>query len=125
MYRVARGLPDFEKYGLASQVRRAAVSLTNNIAEGHERYHWLDQFKFMLQSRGSLEELIDDLNVCADENYLPVTEAAGLKSEGWRVRQLLDGYIRYLRSRKAGDDLKLCDDPPGISNDDLDLFPDD
>jgi len=125
MYRVARCLPDFEKYGLASEVRRAAVSLTNNIAEGHERYHWLDQFQFMLQSRGSLEELIDDLNVCADENYLPVTEAAGLKTEGWRVRQLLDGYIRYLRSRKAGDDLKLRDDPPGFSNDDLDLLPDD
>jgi hypothetical protein len=35
MYGVARKLPDFEKYELASQVRRASVSLTNNIAEGH------------------------------------------------------------------------------------------
>src|SRR5439155_18027850 len=74
MYRIAKRLPDIEKFGLVSQVRRAAVSLTNNIAEGHGRYHYLDQIKFTLQSRGSLEELIDDLNVCADEDYLPIEE---------------------------------------------------
>ena len=38
IYRVARRLPDIEKFRLASQVRRAAVSLTNNVAEGHGRY---------------------------------------------------------------------------------------
>jgi len=67
MYRVAKQLPDEEKFGLCSQVRRAAVSLTNNIAEGHGRFHFLEQIKFMLQARGSLEELLDDLNVCTDE----------------------------------------------------------
>src|SRR3989440_12988655 len=71
MYRIAKLLPAEEKFGLASQVRRVAVSLTNNIAEGHGRYHYLDQIKFTLQSRGSLEELIDDLNVYVDEEYLP------------------------------------------------------
>jgi four helix bundle protein len=100
MYRVAKRLPDIEKFGLASQMRRAALSLTNNIAEGHGRYHYLDQIKFTLQSRGSLEELIDDLNVCEDEQYLPEKEIASLKQEGWRVRQLIDGYIRYLRQQK-------------------------
>jgi four helix bundle protein len=62
MYAVTRKLPAFEKFELASQIRRAAVSLTNNIAEGHGRYHYLDQVKFVLQARGSLEELMDDLN---------------------------------------------------------------
>jgi four helix bundle protein len=100
MYRVAKGLPDMEKFGLASQIRRAAVSLTNNIAEGHGRYHYLDQIKFTLQSRGSLEELIDDLNVCADEEYLAMEEVGPLKDQAWRIRQLLDGYIRYLREQK-------------------------
>ena len=40
-------LPDFEKYDLGSQIRRASVSLTNNIAEGHGRYHYLEQIKFL------------------------------------------------------------------------------
>ena len=99
MYRVARRLPDLEKFGLASQIRRAAVSLTNNIAEGHGRYHYPDQIKFTLQARGSLEELIDDLNACEDEQYLSGEEITGLKQRGWRVRQLIDGYIRYLRQQ--------------------------
>src|SRR5437588_10691504 len=100
MYRVAKQLPDIEKFGLAGQIRRAALSLTNNIAEGHGRWHYLDQIKFTLQSRGSLEELIDDLNVCEDEQYLPVEEIVSLKDEAWRLRQLIDGYIRYLRIQK-------------------------
>jgi four helix bundle protein len=97
MYGVAKRLPEIEKFGLANQIRRAAVSLTNNIAEGHGRYHYLDQIKFTLHSRGSLEELLDDLNTCDDEEYLSSSEIEALKCQGWRVRQLLDGYIRYLR----------------------------
>jgi four helix bundle protein len=102
MYRVAKQLPEEEKFGLVSQVRRAAVSLTNNIAEGHGRFHFLEQIKFMLQSRGSLEELIDDLNVCEDEQYLATAEIERLKQEGWRVHKLINGYIRFLRSRTTG-----------------------
>src|SRR6266446_7680520 len=85
MYGVSRRLPSFERFELASQIRRAAVSLTNNLAEGHGRYHYLEQIKFTLYSRGSLEELIDDLNVCIDENYLPAPDIANLKQHGWRV----------------------------------------
>src|SRR5882762_10671838 len=84
MYRVARLLPEEEKFALASQIRRAAVSLTNNIAEGHGRFHFLEQIRFMLQSRGSLEELFDDLNVCADERYLANADIEKLKQEPWR-----------------------------------------
>ena len=105
MYGLARHLPDIEKFGLASQIRRAALSLTNNIAEGHGRYHYLDQIRFTLQSRGSLEELIDDLNACEDEQYFPEKEIASLKQEGWRVRQLIDGYIRYLRQHKRSEEV--------------------
>lgn len=100
MYQVAKKLPEEEKFGLANQIRRAAVSLTNNIAEGHGRYHFLDQIRFTLQSRGSLEELLDDVNVCIDERYLPPEEIDSLKQRGWRVRQLIDGYVRYLRQQK-------------------------
>jgi four helix bundle protein len=118
MYRVAKNLPDIEKFGLASQIRRAAVSLTNNIAEGHGRYHYLDQIKFTLQSRGSLEDLVDDLNICEDEQYLAGKHIVALKEQGWRGRQLIDGYIRYLRQhtisatpRVKEDDFLYVDDP--------------
>ena len=122
MYGVSRRLPAFEKFELASQVRRAAVSLTNNIAEGHGRYHYLEQIKFTLQARGSLQELIDDLNVCSDENYLPPSDADGLKQQAWRVYQLLNGYIRYLRDRKAGGSLALHESSPayGLTKNELD-----
>jgi len=99
MYGVAKGLPDIERFGLANQMRRAALSLTNNIAEGHGRYHYPDQIKFTLQARGSLEELIDDLNACDDEKYVSTEDVSILKQQGWRVRQLVDGYIRYLRQQ--------------------------
>ncbi len=76
------------------------MSLTNNIAEGHGRYHFADQVRFFLGSRGSLQELVDDLNVCADEKYLEIDKVEALKKEAWRVLGLLNGYLRYLRDRK-------------------------
>jgi four helix bundle protein len=101
VYATARNLPEFEKYGLASQMRRAAVSLTNNIAEGHGRFHYPDQIRFMLQSRGSLEELVDDLNVCLDESYLSTEKVAALKETAQSVLALLNSYLRYLRKRSS------------------------
>ncbi len=119
MYRVARRLPDFEKFGLASQTRRAALSLTNNLAEGHGRFHFLDQIRFTLISRGSLEELMDDLNVCLDENYLPPDEVGNLKSTGWQLLKLTNGYLRYLRDCKMGVSLGPREEAPAYcaSND--------
>lgn len=124
MYAVSRGLPDFERFELASQIRRAAVSLTNNIAEGHGRFHWLEQIKFTLYSRGSLEELIDDLNVCQDEGYLPAEEVVAHSQEAWRAHQLINGYLRYLRQRQQGESLTLHDseEPPGLKTLDLDAL---
>ena len=101
MYGVTRRLPDFEKFELASQIRRAAVSLTNNIAEGHGRYHFADQVRFFLASCGSLQELVDDLNVCDDEKYLESDKVSELKRAAWRALGLINGYLRYLRDRKA------------------------
>ena len=109
MYSAAKRLPDSEKFGLVSQVRRAAVSLTNNIAEGHGRFHYLDQIKFMLQARGSLEELLGDLNVCHDEGYLPPGDISLLREQGWRAHRVLNGYVRFLRRRTQGDSSRVAE----------------
>src|ERR1700704_1680339 len=101
MYDVTRRLPDLGKYDLGSQIRRAAISLTNNIAEGHGRFHYPDQIRFMLQSRGSLEELVDDLNVCLDEGYHSTEKVGKLKETAQSVLALLNGYLRYLRKRSS------------------------
>jgi four helix bundle protein len=101
MYKVSRRLPDFEKYDLASQIRRAAVSLTNNIAEGHGRFHYPDQIRFFLHSRSSLQELVDDLNVYSDEDYIPILEITPLKEQALGVLTLINGYLRYLRTRSS------------------------
>ena len=74
----------------------------------------------MLQSRGSLEELLDDLNVCADEAYLPIQEIESLRQEGWRVHKLIDGYIRFLRRRASGNSPRVRE---AAADDDLeDVF---
>src|SRR5437588_6159456 len=98
MYAVSRRLPDFEKHDLGRQIRRASVSLTNNMAEAHGRYHYPDQIRFFLHSRGSLQELVDDLNVCLDENYLSIDT---LKAQASAVLALTNGYLRYLRGRSS------------------------
>ena len=121
MYGVSRQLPDFERFELASQIRRAAVSLTNNIAEGHGRWHFLDHIKFVLQARGSLEELLDDVNVCEDEKYLPSPEISVLRQQGGQVRKLINGYLRYLRDRKLGNSLTLHEDSIPYSDTDDEL----
>lgn len=124
MYGVSRRLPTFEKFELASQIRRAAVSLTNNIAEGHGRFHYLEQIRFTLIARGSLEELIDDLNICEDESYLAAPEIADLKQKAWHIHRVMAGYLRYLRERKQGKSLTLHESSPayGLGEDDLDAL---
>jgi four helix bundle protein len=121
-YGVTRRLPDFEKFELASQIRRAAVSLTNNMAEGHGRYHFADQVRFFLSSRGSLQELVNDLNVCDDEKYIESDKVAELKSEAWRVLGLINGYLHYLRDRKADDRSIVREDARTSSLDDDEAF---
>ena len=100
IYAVVKQLPEHEKYNAVSQMRRAVLSVTNNIAEGHGRYHYQENIQFPRQSRRSLEELLDDVTLCADENYLSESEIKAIENEIGRVRALLNAYIRFLRERK-------------------------
>jgi len=75
----------------------------------------------MLQAPGSLQELIDDLNVCTDESYLPLPEIEELKRQGWQGLRLLNGYLRWLRECKAGQTLALHEIPASYGDTDPDL----
>ena len=101
IYKLVKELPAEEKYNLGGQMRRAAVSLTNNIAEGHGRYFFQENIQFCRISRGSLMELIDDLNTCIDEEYFPRDYLEELKEEGYRINKMINGYIAYLKKRKG------------------------
>jgi four helix bundle protein len=82
-------------------MRRASTSLTPNIAEGNGRYHYQESIQFCRQARGSLAELIDDLNICLDEAYLSVEVVNDLKVKAYDINKRLNGYIAYLRKMKA------------------------
>ena len=102
VYRLIRLLPSEEKFALAPQMRRAAISVTNNIAEGHGRWHYLENVQFCRISRGSTDELIDDFNVCLDEGYGDRTLVADLKTEAYSLIRRINGYVAYLRKTKQG-----------------------
>lgn len=104
IYDLVRRLPSSEKFCLDPQMRRAAVSVTNNIAEGHGRWHGRENIQFCRIARGSLEELIDDLNICLDESYTSTESATALKDEAYALIARLNGYIAYLRKRRHGDE---------------------
>jgi len=100
IYDLIKLLPGEEKYALGQQMRKAALSLTNNIAEGHGRYNWLDNTRFCRIARGSLAELADDLNTCLDRQYAEEAYLRGLKREGVRIMKLPNGYIGYLQEQQ-------------------------
>ena len=70
VYKLALTFPDFEKLGLAGQMRRAATSVTANVAEGFGRFGYQENAQFCRRARGSLYELRDHLITCVDEGYL-------------------------------------------------------
>ncbi len=83
-YGIAKGLPKEELYCLASQIKRSALSVPANIAEGTGRFHFRDRVNFYLASRGSLYELrshlliAGELGFVAREGLQPVLEAMDL-----------------------------------------------
>lgn len=97
---MARALPDFEKFALASQLRRAATSVTANLAEGFGRYGYQENAQLCRQARGPLYEVRDHLTTCVDEGYLDVTEGERLDKLAQTVARLLNGYLRSTLARK-------------------------
>ena len=104
LYIVATRLPDSERYNLAAQIRRAAISLTANVAEGYGRFHFKENIQYCRIARGSAYESIDHLITCQDERYLAKDEVESLHRELLTFVRLLNGYIRSIGISKRTDD---------------------
>ena len=98
IYKLAKLLPK-EEYKLKAQMRDAARSLTNCIAEGLGRYSFKDRRRFLRDSRGSLQELIDDIDICKTEAYAKPEHLETLRDDAAVVLKLLNGYARYLKEQ--------------------------
>jgi four helix bundle protein len=97
IYRATEAFPRSETYGLTSQMRRAAVSVASNIAEGQGRLTKGEFQQFLGHSRGSLLELETQLAIALDLHYLEPNELAHLETKTSEVRRLLNGLIDSLR----------------------------
>ena len=81
-------------------MRRAAISITATLAEGHGRYHYQENIQFCRISRGSINEVLDHIYTALDEKYISQQVFDRLYKQGREVEQVLNGYIRYLERQK-------------------------
>lgn len=98
---VCKGFPGEEKYRLSDQMIRASRSSTACIAEGYGRYHYQENIQFCRQSRGSLYELIDHVDVALECEHLDNNHVESLTQEIKTAIRILNGYIKYLKNRKG------------------------
>jgi len=100
IYKLTSNFPSEEKYGLISQLRRASVSVEANIAESHGRYHYADVVNFLLNTRGSILEVQDELMVAKDLGYCRKKEAEELIGEYSILAKQVNRYISFKRTKK-------------------------
>src|SRR5918996_1693760 len=90
-YRLTKGFPKHETYGLTVQLRRAAVSVPANIAEGHGREHLGDYLRHLSYANGSLMELETHCIIAARLEYLPRSDARALLGRTAELGRMLAG----------------------------------
>lgn len=101
VYEVSRKLPHEERYELSAQLRRAAVSVPSNIAEGYSRETTKDYLRFLWMASGSLAELETqlllsrDLELCRDDEVVIALDAVA------EVQRMLRGLIKPLKEKES------------------------
>jgi four helix bundle protein len=101
LYKVTKAFPPDERFGVTSQVRRAAVSVGANIAEGCGKSTKPDFARFLQMALGSASELEYHLLLASDLGYLDKTRHAELASAVVEVKRMLTGFIHHLNDRDA------------------------
>jgi four helix bundle protein len=101
VYEISRPFPSDERFGLTAQLRRAAVSIPSNIAEGHERETTADYIRFVSIAEGSLAEARTQLLIARDLGYCDQHAIHGTLNEMTEIKRMLNGLRRSLHERKA------------------------
>jgi len=100
VYRLSSSFPDHERFGLTAQIRRAAVSIPSNIAEGVARSSLADYLRFLAIARGSLSELDTQLVIAENLGYMRTDPDTAELIE--RLFGLLNGLIRSIEKKQMG-----------------------
>ena len=95
VYKKTKDLPDEEKFGLVSQLRRAAVSVPSNIAEGAARKSDNEFIQFLYIAMGSLSEVETQLIICKRLDYLEVDDVLNSVDQ---LGKSINAFIKYLKS---------------------------
>jgi four helix bundle protein len=96
VYQLTNDFPKEELYGVTSQLRRAASSVTANIAEGFARYHFRDKIRFYYQARGSLAEVQNFLLLTKDLGYIDRETCKRLGERANDGSRLINGLIHSI-----------------------------
>jgi len=99
VYKVTKSFPKDEIYGLTSQIRRSAVSIPSNIAEGYGRKTTLEYVRFLYIAYGSVCELETQVMISGDLGYMEKERLGGLKGEIGDVERMLKALIKSLESK--------------------------
>ena len=103
IYRISRGFPDRERYGLTAQLRRAAVSVVSNIAEGSGRLGDPEQVRFLRIARGSVCEVECQLLLSRDLGYVQADSWRLIDKDCQALSSMLNGLVRSLDGRRHRD----------------------
>ena len=97
LYKTTETFPAKEQFGLTSQIRRAAMSVPANIAEGKGRYHKKEFIQFLYNARGSLYETVTLLQLALTLRYLSSQQSQALAQHAQVVLSKLSGLINSLK----------------------------
>jgi len=103
IYDATDSFPQHEIYGLTSQLRRAAVSIPSNIAEGQAHYTNREFIRFLRHSRGSLAEIETQLLIAQNRGYVPQGRADELIHQTDELGRVLSGLINSLKKQQDDD----------------------
>ena len=99
VYNSTKNYPKEEIFGLTNQIRRCAVSVPSNIAEGCGRNTSKETIQLLIISRGSIYELETQLYLSLDQNYIEKEEFESILSQIMLCKKLLNGFINYYKKK--------------------------